>query len=72
MVSYTRARAEGLGIECKIGWFTRVERSVITVAALILGVMPYAQWLLAAGTWWTTAQRIWHVRQAVKDAPLDS
>jgi CDP-diacylglycerol--glycerol-3-phosphate 3-phosphatidyltransferase len=70
MVSYTRARAEGLGIDCKVGWFTRVERSILTVAALILGVMPYAQWLLAAGTWWTTVQRILHVRRAVKDEPL--
>ena len=72
MVSYTRARAEGLGIECKVGWFTRVERSILTIAALILGVMPYAQWLLAVGTWFTTAQRIWHVYRVAKGKPLSS
>lgn len=35
MVSYVRARAEGLGIECKIGFLQRPERVVITAAAVI-------------------------------------
>lgn len=35
MVSYTRARAEGIGIECKIGFMQRPERVVITAAALL-------------------------------------
>lgn len=39
MVSYVRARAEGLGIECKIGFLQRPERVVITaVAALATGI----------------------------------
>lgn len=70
LVSYTRARAEGLGIECKVGWFTRVERSIVTIAALILGLMPYVLWLLAVGTWFTTGQRVWHVYRVVRDEPL--
>lgn len=71
LVSYTRARAEGLGIECKVGWFTRVERSILTIIALIFSLfMPYALWLLAIGTWFTTAQRVWHVYKAVRDEPL--
>ena len=39
MVSYVRARAEGLGIECKIGFMQRPERVVVTaVAALVTGI----------------------------------
>lgn len=39
MVSYTRARAEGLGVECKIGFMQRPERVVVTaVAALATGI----------------------------------
>jgi CDP-diacylglycerol--glycerol-3-phosphate 3-phosphatidyltransferase len=37
LVSYTRARAEGLGIETKVGILTRVERMIVIVPALILG-----------------------------------
>ncbi len=37
MVSYTRARAEGLGIECKIGVMQRAERMVLLASASILG-----------------------------------
>jgi len=35
MVSYVRARAEGLGIECKIGFMQRPERVVVTAVALL-------------------------------------
>lgn len=42
MVSYVRARAEGLDIECKIGFMQRPERVVITsVAALACGIYGY-------------------------------
>ncbi|MGI6376229.1 MAG: CDP-alcohol phosphatidyltransferase family protein [Anaerolineae bacterium] len=70
LVSYTRARAEGLGVECKVGWFTRVERSLLTIIALIAGVMPYALWVLMVGTWFTSGQRMWHVYRTVRDEPL--
>ncbi len=36
LVSYTRARAEGLGASVKEGWFTRLERMIVLVAGLIL------------------------------------
>lgn len=36
MVSYNRARAEGLGFECKGGWFSRLERLIVLVAGLVL------------------------------------
>ena len=42
MVSYVRARAEGLDIECKIGFMQRPERVVVTsVAALACGIYGY-------------------------------
>lgn len=34
MVSYVRARAEGLGIRCEVGFFTRTERLVVMIASL--------------------------------------
>ncbi len=36
LVSYTRARAEGLGASMKEGWFTRLERMIVLVAGLVL------------------------------------
>jgi len=70
MVSYTRARAESLGYNCKIGLFSRVERYVVIVASLVLTAFipetaAFGLYLLAFGTWITVAQRIIHVwRQA--------
>ncbi len=55
MVSYVRARAEGLGIECKIGFMQRPERVVVTalctLAAGILGEsgVEWANWILFGG-----------------------
>jgi CDP-diacylglycerol--glycerol-3-phosphate 3-phosphatidyltransferase len=61
--SYTRARAEGLGEECRVGWFQRTERTV----ALILGgfagpgVMSWVLWVLAILTNITAVHRMVHV-----------
>jgi len=70
MVSYARARAEAIGVECKVGLFTRVERSVVLVAALVLGLTRPGLWLLAVGTILTAAHRVVHVYLRVKDTPL--
>ena len=63
MVSYTRARAEGLGVDCKVGIFTRMERIVALYILLFTGWVLPLLWILAIGTHVTTAQRIWHVRR---------
>jgi len=42
MISYTRARAEGLGLDCKIGLLARPERVILLAAGLLIG----GQWLL--------------------------
>jgi CDP-diacylglycerol--glycerol-3-phosphate 3-phosphatidyltransferase len=61
MVSYTRARAEGLGLECKVGLLTRFERFLIIAVALILNQVTPVLWLLAVLTNLTALQRIAHV-----------
>lgn len=59
MVSYTRARAEGLGLDIKSGLLTRVERVLILIVGLISGWMLVALWLLAILTNLTALQRIY-------------
>jgi CDP-diacylglycerol--glycerol-3-phosphate 3-phosphatidyltransferase len=67
MVSYSRARAEGIGLTAAIGLAPRTERVVLIVAGLGLaglGLSPALSgvlWVIAALTVATTAQRIWHV-----------
>jgi len=59
MVSYTRARAEGLGIDCKVGFFTRPERVILIAAGLIFSsALIYILWVLAIGTMGTALWRL--------------
>ena len=65
MVSYTRARAEALGVECKVGIADRPVRVVILSAGLVvagLGALAPAVYVLAGLSTITVFQRIWHVR----------
>jgi CDP-diacylglycerol--glycerol-3-phosphate 3-phosphatidyltransferase len=64
MVSYARARAEGLGLDCKVGLLTRLERTIILTIALILDQIPTALWVLAILTNFTAFQRMYHVWKA--------
>ena len=66
VVSYTRARAEALGVECKVGIADRLVRVVIISAGLVLadlGALEPAVYVLAALTSVTVLQRILHVRR---------
>ena len=67
MVSYARARAEGLGISCKVGLFGRVERYSILIALLVLNLPQWALVVLALGTFFTVGQRMWHVWRQTRD-----
>lgn len=72
MVSYTRARAEALGVECKVGFGNRAGRVIILSAGLLLadlGVLQPAVGLLAALSTVTVLQRIFHVRKALTAEP---
>jgi CDP-diacylglycerol--glycerol-3-phosphate 3-phosphatidyltransferase len=71
MVSYTRARAEALGVECKVGIATRPVRVVILSIGLVFAkgaslghfeLLQTAVYVLAALSVVTVVQRIWHVR----------
>jgi CDP-diacylglycerol--glycerol-3-phosphate 3-phosphatidyltransferase len=63
MVSYARARAEGLGLECKVGLFQRPERVVALGMGLLLGrpVLDVAIAALAVISSITVVQRIAHI-----------
>ncbi len=61
MVSYTRARAEGVGYDCKVGILTRLERVVVFGAGLILGWVRPTLIVMAVLTWITVLQRVWYV-----------
>src|ERR1700704_7166695 len=74
MVSYTRARAEALGVECKVGIAPRPVRVVILAIGLVFAkgaslgdfeLLQPAVYVLAALSVITVAQRIWHVRAAL-------
>ena len=74
MVSYTRARAEALGVECTVGLATRPVRVVIlSIGILFAGgfgsgnfeLLAPAIYVMAALTTVTVIQRVWHVRRAL-------
>lgn len=68
LVSYTRARAEGLGYNAKIGALTRVERYLVLAPGLVFNVPVIAMWILAIFANFTALQRILYVRsQAHKE-----
>ncbi len=66
MVSYVRARAEGLGFECKVGLMQRPERLVLlSLGALIAeGVLMFMLVLVAITANFTAIQRVWHIYTA--------
>jgi CDP-diacylglycerol--glycerol-3-phosphate 3-phosphatidyltransferase len=72
LVSYTRARAEALGLRGDVGIGSRAERVVVITAGLVLapwGVLPWAIALLAATAWITVVQRVLHVRRQILGGP---
>lgn len=60
-ISYVRARAEGLGFECRVGFWERGERWVLILAGLLAGNPAAAVLVLAVATHATAARRILHV-----------
>jgi CDP-diacylglycerol--glycerol-3-phosphate 3-phosphatidyltransferase len=77
MVSYTRARAEALGVECKVGLATRPVRVVFISVGLVFArgaslghfyLLAPAVYVLALLSAFTVAQRVIHVHSALRDA----
>ncbi len=78
MVSYTRARAEALGVECKVGLATRPVRVTILSIGLVFAkgagivdveLLAPAIYAMAALTTFTVIQRVWHVRRSLAQVP---
>ena len=61
MVSYTRARAEALHIECSAGILQRPERIMLLIAGLLIGWMLPILWIMAILTNFSALQRIYEV-----------
>ena len=81
MVSYTRARAEALGVECKVGLATRPVRVVILSIGLVFArgasigdfqLLAPAVYVLAGLSLFTVGQRIWHVRKQLAAPATDA
>jgi CDP-diacylglycerol--glycerol-3-phosphate 3-phosphatidyltransferase len=77
MVSYTRARAEALGVECKVGLATRPVRVVVLSIGLVFAkgagiadieLLAPSIYALAGLTAFTVGQRVWHVRGELRSA----
>jgi CDP-diacylglycerol--glycerol-3-phosphate 3-phosphatidyltransferase len=75
MVSYTRARAEALGVECKVGLATRPVRVVLLSIGLVFGagelisdvdLLAASIYAMAGLTALTVGQRVWHVRRELR------
>ena len=70
LVSYTRAKAEALGLRGDVGFGSRAERVVAITAGLVLapwGLLPWAIYLLTATAWLTVLQRILYVRKQMQE-----
>ncbi len=70
LVSYAKARAEGVGLSCDVGIAERAERLLIGLVAIGLSglgvpyVLSIGLWILAALSAFTFGQRVWAVRRA--------
>ncbi len=67
LVSYIRARAEGLRFNAKVGIMTRVERYLILAPCLVFNYPKIAIWIIAVLANFTALQRIWVVWQQSLD-----
>jgi CDP-diacylglycerol--glycerol-3-phosphate 3-phosphatidyltransferase len=78
MVSYASARAESLIAKCDVGFLRRPERVVLLIiggltthpgsTSPFLNRMPAVLWVLAVGSYWTFAHRMYHTWREVKKA----
>ncbi len=67
LVSYSRARAEGLGVQGDVGLLGRPERIVVLGIGLLLGYPLYAMGIIAGLALLTSLQRLWHVHRNTRE-----
>jgi CDP-diacylglycerol--glycerol-3-phosphate 3-phosphatidyltransferase len=75
LVSYTRARAEALGLKGDVGFGSRAERVIVITTGLVLAplhdlILPSVIALLAATAWLTVVQRILFVRKQLRSSSI--
>ena len=63
LVSYVKARAEGLGYEAKVGLLTRAERYIVLAPSLVFNQLYIGLGIIAVFANFTALQRIWYVRR---------
>ncbi len=73
LVSYIRARAESLGLECQVGLFTRAERVVVLALGLLLSQIDYVFLFIALAiivvfSFFTVGQRLVYVSRQTKNS----
>lgn len=68
LVSYTRARAQSLGHETKVGVLTRFERYLVLAPGLVFNLVIPALWILAIFANFTAIQRIYDVRRQARQS----
>lgn len=61
LVSYVKARAEGVGWQCHVGLFTRAERVIVLAIGLIINQVLIALWVLVVFVFITAVQRLVHL-----------
>ncbi len=66
IISYARARAEGLGTNCHTGLMERPERIILMIIGAFSGLILPMMWILFIFTHITVIQRIFHVRKVMK------
>jgi CDP-diacylglycerol--glycerol-3-phosphate 3-phosphatidyltransferase len=66
MVSYTKARAQSIGVACEIGLMERPERQICLIAGALLNLLPLTLWVLAILVNFTAVQRIFHTRRIAR------
>ncbi len=77
MVSYVRARAEGVNLSCSVGLVTRTERLILLIMGLVVSglwdtkAIVFALAILAVGTWFTAGQRMVKVFRDGREVPTD-
>jgi len=70
MVSYTKARAESIGVRCTVGMMERPERMICLIAGALLDLLEPALWVLAVLSNLTAIQRIAFTWRATRDTAL--
>ena len=67
LVSYIRARAEAVGIECTVGLFTRPERVIVLALGLFTNRLDIALAIIATFSLFTVGQRLFYIWRRLKD-----